>query len=171
MPDKEHPASKAGRYVRAAGIVVGKEIDKRATAAAAKPPPAPKAPPPPPPPPAETTTFTGKAVFRFFLFSLILLVLTIFHAANYVPTEAQRIVRLSFSGILLIQALLLLTNWHQANERIGQRLLTRMWGHRGAANKRERAMARVVKEGLTLFGIAFLAAAVFELVVAFVGDS
>ena len=67
MPDKEHPASKAGRYVRAAGIVVGKEIDKRATAAAAKPPPPPKAPPPPPPPPAETTTFTGKAIFRFFL--------------------------------------------------------------------------------------------------------
>ena len=28
--NKEHPAAKAGRYVRAAGIVVGKEIDRRA---------------------------------------------------------------------------------------------------------------------------------------------
>ncbi len=170
MADKEHPASKAGRYVRAAGIVVGKEIDKRSTAAAAKPPAPPKAPPPPPPPPAETTTFTGKTIFRFFLASLVLLALTVFHAADYVPGDVQRIVRLFFSAVLFVQALLLLTNWHQANERIGQRLLTRMWGHRGAANKRERAMARVVKEGLTLFGIAFLAAAVFELVVAFVGD-
>jgi hypothetical protein len=170
LADKEHPASKAGRYVRAAGIVVGKEIDKRSTAAAAKPPPPAKAPSPPPPPPAETTTFTGKTIFRFFLVSLVLLALTVFHAADYVPGDVQRIVRLSFSAILFVQALLLLTNWHQANERIGQRLLTRMWGHRGAANKRERAMARVVKEGLTLFGIAFLAAAVFELVVAFVGD-
>ncbi len=170
MPDKEHPASKAGRYVRAAGIVVGKEIDKRAAAAAAKPPPPPREPPPPPPPPAETTTFAGKTIFRYFVFSLVVLGLTIFHAAHYVPGEAQRIVRLAFSGVLLVQALLLITNWHQANARIGQRLLTRMWGHRGPANRRERAAARVVKEGLTLFGIAFLAGAVYEFVVAFAGD-
>lgn len=170
MPDKEHPASKAGRYVRAAGIVVGKEIDKRAAAAAAKPPPPPREPPPPPPPPAETKTFAGKTIFRYFVFSLVVLGLTIFHAAHYVPGEAQRIVRLAFSGVLLVQALLLITNWHQANARIGQRLLTRMWGDRGPANRRERAAARVVKEGLTLFGIAFLAGAVYEFVVAFAGD-
>ncbi|HEX4520145.1 MAG TPA: hypothetical protein VH063_11250 [Gaiellaceae bacterium] len=168
MADKEHPASKAGRYVRAAGIVVGKEIDKRAAAAAAKPPPPPKAPPPPPPPPAATTTFAGKAIFRYFVFSLILLGLTLFHVADYVG-GAERIVRLTLSALLLIQALMLLTNWHQASDRIRQRLLTRMWGHRGAANRRERAVARIAKDGLTLFGIAFLAGAVFQLVVAFVG--
>ncbi len=32
-------------------------------------------------------------------------------------------------------------------------------------------MARVVKDGLTLFGIAFLAGAVYEFIVAFVGDA
>jgi hypothetical protein len=170
VPDKEHPASKAGRYVRAAGIVVGKEIDKRAAAAAAKPAPAPPAPPPPPPPPAKTRTFTGKAIFVYFVASIVVLVLTFLRAADDIPTGAQRIVRLCFSAILLFEAFLLLTNWQQANERIGQRLLTRMWGDRGPANKRERAVARVVKDGLTLLGIAFLAGGVYSGIVAFVGD-
>ncbi len=169
MADKEHPASKAGRYVRAAGIVVGKEIDRRSAAAAEKPPPPAPAAPPPPPPPAATTTFTGKAIFRFFVLSLVVLGLTLLHATDAVPGSDRAIVRLVFSGILFVQALLLISNWHQANERIGQRVLTQMWGHRGAMNRRERAAAGILRNGLILIGIVFLAAAVFELVVALTG--
>src|SRR3954467_14753372 len=67
LADKEHPASKAGRYVRAAGIVLGKEIDRRAAAADAKAAAPPPPPPPPPPPAVETHTFVGRWIFRFFV--------------------------------------------------------------------------------------------------------
>jgi hypothetical protein len=169
VAEKEHPAAKAGRYVRAAGIVIGKEIDRRAAAAEAR--PAPVAPPPPPPPPAAapTTTFAGKTIFRFFLLSVVVLGLTILHFVDLVPSSGRTISRLVMSGILFTQAFLLITNWHQANERVGQRLLSRVWGHRGANNRRERTFARIVRDVLTLLGIGFLAAGVFELLVAFLG--
>ena len=44
-----------------------------------------------------------------------------------------------------------------------------MWGPRGAVTRRERFFARGVRDVLTLLGIIFLAAAVFELLVATVG--
>jgi hypothetical protein len=169
VADKEHPAAKAGRYVRAAGLVLGKEIDRRAAAAAAK--PEPVAPPPPPPPPAAvpTTTFAGKAIFRFFVLAVVVLGLSILHFADVVPSSERTIARLVMSGILFAEAFLLISNWHQANERVGQRLLTKIWGHRGANNRRERTVARIVRDVLTLLGIGFLAAGVFELLMPFVG--
>ena len=44
-----------------------------------------------------------------------------------------------------------------------------MWGPRGAMNRREKTVARVCRDLMTLLGIAFLAAAVFELLTATVG--
>ena len=105
----------------------------------------------------------------FFVLSLVILGLTLLHATAVVPGSERAIVRFVFSGILFVQALLLFTNWHQANERIGQKVLTQMWGHRGAMNRRERAVARILRDGLILIGIVFLAAAVFELVVGITG--
>src|SRR5262249_52453558 len=49
VSEPEHPAAKAGRLVRAVGLGIARELEKRADAP-------PKAPPePPPPPPAENT--------------------------------------------------------------------------------------------------------------------
>ena len=169
MPDKEHPASKAGRYVRAAGIVIGKEVDRRAQAAAER--PAPVAPPPPPPPPPAPATHNigGKALFAFFIFSLVTFGLVILHFDDALPKGSKTIGHLILAGIMFAQAVLLISNWQQSNERIGQRMLTKMWGHRGAVTRRERFFARGVRDVLTLLGIAFLAVGVFEFLVATVG--
>jgi hypothetical protein len=171
LADKEHPAAKAGRYVRAAGIVIGKEIDRRSAEAAAKPAPAaPPPPPPPPPPPVETTTFAGRWLFRLFVASLVVLGLSILHFADLVPgATAEKVVRLVLAGLLALEAFVLISNWRRGNERVGQRLLNRMWGPRGAANKREKAVARAVRDVLTLIGILFVAAAVYQLLVATIG--
>ena len=164
-PPKEHPAAKAGRYVRAAGIVVGKEIDRRAESAGARPAPV-AAPPPPAPAPARTDGALGRGVFWFFLLALAVLGLTILHFADLVPSDGRTVVRLVMAGILGTEAFLLISNWHRANDRISQRLLTRMWGSRGPANRRERGFARILRDGLALLGIGFAAAAVFQLLVA-----
>ena len=170
MADKEHPAAKAGRYVRAAGIVLGKEIDRRTAAAEAKAAAPPPPPPPPPPLPVETNTFLSRWVFRFFVVSLVVLGLSLLHFDQLLPEgEGQKIVRLSLAAVLSFSALVLLTNWKQGNERIGQRLLNRMWGPRAAVTRRERFFARAVRDVLTLVGIGFLAAAVYQLLVATIG--
>ncbi len=72
---------------------------------------------------------------------------------------------------MFLEAALLISNWRQSNERIGQRLLNRAWGPRGPMNRREKMFARIVRDALTLLGIGFLAAGVFELLVATVGYS
>jgi hypothetical protein len=162
---KEHPAAKAGRYVRAAGIVVGNEMNRRAEAAAAQPAPVAAA-PPPPPVAVRTDGVYGRGVFWFFVLALVVLGLTVLHFSDLVPSGSRTIVRLVMAGILAVGAFLLTTNWHRANERVGQRVLSRMWGRRGPMNRRERAFARILRDLLTLLGIAFLAAAVFQLLVA-----
>jgi hypothetical protein len=83
--------------------------------------------------------------------------------------EGQTIVRLALAAVLSFSALMLLTNWKQGNERIGQRLLNRMWGPRAAVTRRERFVARAVRDVLTLVGIGFLAAAIYQLLVATIG--
>jgi len=164
---KEHPAAKAGRYVRAAGIVVGKEIDRRAADAAAKP-----APPPPPPPPAPVPTggVLGTTVFGFFVVALVVLGLTVLHFLDFIPAGQRGLARLVAAAISFVEAFLLIFNWRGANERVGQRLLTRMWGHRGAMNRREKTVARIVRDVLALLGVAFLAAGVFQLGVLAFGE-
>jgi hypothetical protein len=169
VPDKEHPASKAGRYVRAAGIVIGKEVDRRAQAAAARPEPVAPPPPPPPPPAPATHNITGRALFGLFVVALVTLGLVILHFDDVLPHGARKIGHLVLAGILFVEAGLLITNWQQSNERIGQRMLTKMWGSRGAVTRRERFFARALRDVLTLIGIIFLAAGVWELLVATVG--
>jgi hypothetical protein len=169
---KEHPAAKAGRYVRAAGIVIGKEIDRRATAAAEK--PAPAAPPPPPPPPAPapapTENVAGRAVFAFFVLSVVVLGLTILHFTDLVPSSGRSITRVVLAAIMFVEAFLLISNWRRANERVAQRLFNRMWGPRGPVTRRERTFARIVRDVLALLGIGFLAAGVFQLGVLLFGE-
>jgi len=170
VPDKEHPAAKAGRYVRAAGIVIGKEMDRRQAAAAARaeaPKPVPAA-PPPPPPPVPTKDLAGRALFVGFIASIAALLLILLHANDALNGGAETIFLLVLAALLLVEAGLITTNWHQANQRIGQRLLTRVWGSRGPMNKRERAFARLIRDALTLIGICFLGGGVFALVTAIV---
>jgi hypothetical protein len=168
LSDKEHPAAKAGRYVRAAGIVLGREVDRRATAAAAR--PVPVAPPPAPPvPPVPTADLYGRAVFGTFVGALVALGIVLLHGEDVFAGSAKTISRLVLGAIMLLESALLTSNWRRANERIGQRLLNRVWGPRSAENRRERLFARVVRDALTLVGIALLAAGVFAVLVATIG--
>ena len=125
VPDKEHPAAKAGRYVRAAGIVIGKEIDRRAQAAATKPAPAAPPPPPPPPPAPRTHNIGGKTLFGLFVLSFVILGLLFLHADDSLPKGTRTIGHLVIAGLMFLEAALLISNWRQSNERIGQRLLNR----------------------------------------------
>lgn len=169
MAEREHPAAKAGRFVRAAGragAAAVREYEKQATA---RPQPAPT-PAPPPPPAIATHDLLGRIVFGGFIAALAALALVALRVETLIGSHGPRLVfRLVLAGILALEALLLLSNWAGSNQRLGQRLLTRVWGPRGAATRREKAFARVVRDALTLVGIAFLAAAVFELLAATIG--
>ena len=166
MPDPKHPAAKAGRLVRAVGLGIARELEKRADA-----PPKARPAPPPPPPPVRTGGVIGTAVFYAFIVGLVAGVLSVLKADELAHDTPRLIVRLTLGGVLLAVAVLLMTNWHLANQRLGQRLLTRIWGPRGAMNRRERFIAHRVRDALTLVGIAFLAGAVYEILTAFVGTS
>ena len=89
--NKEHPAAKAGRYVRAAGIVIGKEIDRRATAAAAKPGPCSAASTTAPAGArADRKRRSGRPSSAFFVVSVVVLGLTILHFTDLVPSSGRR---------------------------------------------------------------------------------
>jgi len=161
MAKSQHPAAKAGRLVRAVGLGISRELEKRADA------PAPARPElPPPPPPLRTTGFYGRTVFALLVTSVIAIVLVVSRAEKVFPHEAREWLRIVLTVVLSLAALVQLTNWRQANERLVQRLLTRTWGPRGPINRREQLYARLCREGLTLLGIVWLAAAVFEFLIA-----
>ena len=162
MADPKHPAAKAGRFVRAVGLGLARELEKRADAP-------PKAPPPPPPPPVRSGGIIGTAVFYAFIVGIVAGLLSLLKADELAHGTPRLVFRLALGGIMLAVALLLMSNWHLANQRLGQRLLTRIWGPRGPTNKRERFVARRVRDALTLVGIAFLAGAVYEVLTAFLG--
>jgi hypothetical protein len=178
MADPEHPAAKAGRFVRAAGLALGaaaKELEKeRRERAAATPAQAP-APQPvpvavPPPAPHRTGGLVGMLVFYGFTVGLVAFVLAALNVDQLVAAGNTRLViRIVLSAILIGEAALLTSNWQQANQRLVQRLLNRVWGPRGAMNRRERSFARIARDLLTLLGILMLALGVFEILRATVG--
>ena len=166
MAESEHPAAKAGRFVRAVGLGIARELEKRADA-----PPKPKPEPLPPPPPANTGGFVGRLVFAGLIGSLIAFLLVVLRFETLLGSthSVKLTVRLVLAGILFLEAFLILSNWRGANQRLVQRLLNRVWGPRGAMNRREKTFARVCRDLLTFVGIIWLAAAVFELLTATIG--
>lgn len=166
MSQPEHPAAKAGRIVRAVGLGIARELEKRAEAPAK-----PKPEPLPPPPPANTGGFVGRLVFAGLVGSVFAFLLVVLRVETLLGSthDAKLTVRLVLAAILFLEAGLILSNWRGANQRLVQRLLNRVWGPRGAMNRREKTFARICRDVLTLVGIVWLAAAVFELLTATVG--
>ncbi len=167
MAKSDHPAAKAGRFVRAFGLTLQGELEKRAAVTAAA--PAARPAPPPPPPPIPTTGVRARATFVLFVLALVALGLVILHAASLLPATAGTAVRLLATGVMFVEGVLLLSNWQNANRALVQRVLNRTWGPRGAVTRRERAFARSLREILALLAIVFLAAAAFELLATTVG--
>jgi hypothetical protein len=163
VPEREHPAAKAGRFVRAAGragAAAARELERQN---AARPAPVPVA-PLPPPPALRTAGFVGSAVFAGFFAALVAFALVVLRVETLVGSSSARLVfRLVVAIVLLAEAALLTSNWRGANQRLGQRVLNRMWGPRGAMTRREKTFARLLRDAITLVGIAFLAAAVYAL--------
>jgi hypothetical protein len=166
VSEPEHPAAKAGRIVRAVGLGIARELEKRA-AEPAKPAPEPL----PPPPPANTGGFVGRLVWFGLLASLFAFLLVVLRFETLLGSthDAKLTIRLVLAGLLFLESFLLLSNWRGANQRLVQRLLTRMWGPRAAMNRREKTFARICRDVMTLVGILWLAAGVFELLTATVG--
>jgi len=174
---REHPAARAGRFVRAAGrasAAAAREFEKttgdRPTAKpAARQPPAP-APLPPPPPPFPTGSFIGRTVFVGFIAAIAALSLVGLRIDSLIHSAPTRLgYRLILIAILTGEAGLLLRNWRGATQSLGQRFCNNVWGHRGAETRREKAFARAVRDVLTLIGIGFLAGAVYEILAATIG--
>jgi len=170
VAEREHPAAKAGRFVRAAGrasLAAARELEKQA---AERPKPAPVAPAPPPPAP-KTTDLLGRTVFAGFVAALITLALVALRVDSLIGTRSVKVgFQVVAAAILFGEAYLLTSNWNGSNQRLGQRLLNRVWGQRGAMTRREKTFAHVVRDVLILVGIAFLAGAVYELLVATIGS-
>jgi hypothetical protein len=125
--------------------------------------------PPPPPAPARSGGFVGRLVFYGFVISTVLFVLVVVRAEVLLNGTGRAGVQIAIAIVLLAEAGLLLRNWRGANQRLGQRLLTRVWGPRGPVTRGERIFARTVRDLLTLVGIVWLATGVFELLSATVG--
>jgi hypothetical protein len=166
VSEPEHPAAKAGRLVRAVGLGIARELEKRADAA-----PKARPEPLPPPPPANTGGFVGRLVFAGLVGSLIAFLLVVLRFETLLGSthDVKLAIRLALAAILFLEAFLLLSNWRGANQRLVQRVLNRVWGPRGAMNRREKTFARICRDLLTLVGIVWLAAGVFELLTATIG--
>jgi len=175
IAEQESNASKAGRFVRAAGLGLrasARELSKTmdearaqqeadAAAAAAVAPP-----PPPPPPPQKVGGPVGRAVFYGLVVAIVAFLLVVLRVEMVLSGQTRTGFRAVLAAFLFVEAYLLLASPRGANQRLGQRLLTRVWGPRAAVTRRERAFARAVRDALTLLGIVFLAAGVFELLAA-----
>ena len=169
MSEQEHPAAKAGRLVRAAGLALQRELEKKAATTAAQPAPV-KAAPPPPLPPVPTTDFFGRAVFYSFIVSLIAFLLVVLRVEMVLGSHGGKtIFRLLLAAVMFLEAYLLTSNWRRANLRLVQRVANRVWGPRAAVTRREKFFVRLLRDALTLVGIVFLAAGTFEFLGATVG--
>ena len=108
-------------------------------------------------------------MFGAFVASLIAFLVVVLRVEMLFSGTPKTVLQLVLAVILLAVALMLLGNWQRANQRIVQRLANRVWGPRGAMNRRERFFAGAVRDGLKLLGIAFLALGVWEILAATVG--
>jgi hypothetical protein len=172
VSEREHPAAKAGRFVRAAGRA-GRAAAREFEREQRMPVPASHVEarePLQPPPPARTGGVLGVTVFVGFLLSLLAIAVVGLGVETLVHGGSRLAVRLVAAAILFAEATLLTSNWRGSSERLGQRLLTRVWGPRAAVTRRERGFARVVRDALTLIGIVLAAAGLYTLLNAALGS-
>jgi hypothetical protein len=118
-----------------------------------------------------THDLLGRTVFYGFVLALAMLSLVALRAETLIGGHEVKLgFRIAATAVLLIEAYLLTSNWHGANQRLGQRLLNRVWGPRGAVTRREKTFAHLLRDAIILIGIAFLGGGVYELLSAFVGS-
>jgi hypothetical protein len=187
VSEKEHPASVAGRFVRAAGAAISKEFERRAAESAERPAEAPAQSEAAPQAPQAAATAGNAApklprgraapeprpwfdriLWFVFLLSLIALALTGLQIQMLMTGSVRTGARVAMGIPLVIGAFLLLSNWARSNERIVARLLRRVWGVGEATTRSGRFMRKRVGDGMTLLGIVLLAAGVFQLLRALV---
>src|SRR5262249_14911205 len=153
VSEPEHPAAKAGRLVRAVGLGIARELEKRADSP-------PEAPPePPPPPPAENTRgVVGRLAYFGLIAAAVAFVLVLLRIETLIGSgsNAKLIFRLVLAGLLFFEAVLLVTNWRGANQRLVQRVLPKMWGPPGAAHRPEETVARICRDLMAFVCLALL---------------
>jgi hypothetical protein len=192
VAEKEHPASIAGRYVRAAGIAIHKELERRAAEAAqrkaaeaqadaAQVAATPAAPHPSAPSPAAAappkrarrtpvtapppSPFLDRLLYWGFLLSLVATFLVALNPQMVASGSVRVGIRIAIGVVLLVGALPLLTNWRQSKQRLVGLFFAKFWGLGPDAtlSRTGRVIRRVGWEALTLVGIVWLALGVYEL--------
>jgi hypothetical protein len=196
MAEKEHPAALAGRYLRAAGVAIQKELERRAgesekakaqpatagdatapdARAAQAQPEAPAAGEPSPAaarrarrakPPLEPKPFVDRLLWLAFMVAMLSLALSGLQVQMLASGTAETVVRLVLGIPLVVVAILVLTNWQRANERLVARAF-RAWGIESPTTKSGRLVRRFARDAMTLLGIVLLSVAAFQLLSAVV---
>ncbi len=111
----------------------------------------------------------GRAVFLSFVVSLFAFLFVVLRVEMLFNSTPKLVLQLLLAVILLTVAFMLMSNWQRANQRLVQRLLNRVWGPRGAMNRREKFFAGAARDGLKLLAIVFLALGTLEFLSATVG--
>jgi hypothetical protein len=189
VDDKEHPASIAGRYVRAAGVAIRKEKErlaaesaKRAAEAAQAPPAAappvaapPQAVAPPPPaapaakpkpaaaPPPAARPIVDRLLWWGFLIAVASTAVAALNVDTVTSGTTKVVIRLTLGGVFIFVSLMLLTNWQRANERLVARLMKKFWGMDHPTTRSGRVVRRIARDLMILLGNAWLAIGVFEI--------
>jgi hypothetical protein len=190
MPDKEHPARTAGRYVRAARIAISNERERRAADAAQRAaqapqaeqqpaaeasPPRAAAPPaarqrpartPAPGPPPKP--FLDNLLYYVFLISLVAVGLAGLQVQMLTSGSPRVGIRLGLGIALILVAVPLLSNWQRSKERLTARFFKKIWGVDAPVSRSGRVMRKVGNDVMTLIGIIWLALGTFEVLRAFV---
>jgi len=199
VAEKEHPAALAGRYLRAAGVAIQKELERRAdeaeerkagpaeaqateagateagateARAAESQPSSPQAEARPSAstaraarrqkPPLEPRPFFDRLLWIAFMGALLALALTGLQIQMLASGTSATVVRLILGIPPLVVAILVLTNWQRANERLVARAF-KAWGLGAPSTKSGRFTRRFAKDAMTLVGIVLLCVAAFQL--------
>jgi hypothetical protein len=179
VAEKEHPAAVAGRYLRAAGVAIQKELERRSSESEetkAQAPAQPQEAPPSPAaarrarrqkPPLEPKPFFDRVLWAWFMLALLALALSGLQIQMVFNGSTQTVVRLVLGIPLVLVAILVLTNWQRANERLVARAF-KAWGLEAPTTKSGRFARRFAKDLMTLLGIVLLSVAAFQLLSAVV---
>jgi hypothetical protein len=113
------------------------------------------------PPPAKPVL--DRLLWIGFLIAVVATGLAALNVDMVVSGTAKTVVRLALGGVFIAVALVVLTNWQRASERLVAKLMKKFWGMDHPVTRTGRFMRRIAKDLMTLVGILWLAIGVFEI--------
>jgi hypothetical protein len=119
-------------------------------------------------PPPTPRPFVDRVLYVGFVIAVVATALAALNVDMVTSGTAKAVVRLVLGGIFIGVAIVLLTNWQRASERLVAKLMKKFWGMDHPVSRSGRFVRRIAKDVMTLLGIVWLAIGVFEILRAFV---